>query len=153
MHRGILTTVILIISTVVYGQSASGLFLTVACDKNIPKHTTDPKGKPICITEFPIVEVQGFQRISELVRDGTDVYFDLTLTQEAYKKTNNIASRLTNSSFALVVDGEVFAVISFKEMKNKIVQRFSGSIANYVFIERAHTKLATLVESPAATQE
>lgn len=139
--------VLLLVSGLACGQSQTGLYLTVPCDKNTPKHSYVPKGKPICITELPLVSLDGFASIGDLNHSGVNVYFDITFTQEAYKKTNGIASVLTNSSFALVIEGEVFAIITFKEMRNKIVQRFQGKITDYGLMETGHTKLKTMIEA------
>lgn len=149
MHAPLLI-VLLLFSSLACGQSQTGLFLTVPCDKNTPKHSYKPKEKPICITELPLVSLDGFAKIGDLTLAGVNVYFDITLSQEAYKKTNGIASVLTNSSFALVIEDEVFAIIPFKEMRNKIVQRFQGKITDYGLMEAGHTKLKTLIEHSSA---
>jgi hypothetical protein len=150
MHEGFLTMFLLLVSGSVFSQAQTqtGLYLTIPCDKNTPKHSYVPKGKrSVCITELPIVSSQGFASIGPLNQNGADVYFDITFTQEAYKKTNGVASMLNNSSFALVIEGDVFAIIAFKEMRNKIVQRFKGNIIDYGAMESGHAKLKGIIES------
>ena len=148
--RALCLFVLLFASGLAYCQSQTGLFLTVPCDKNTPKHSYKPKEKPICITELPLVSLDGFAKIGDLTLSGVNVFFDITLSQDAYKKTNGIASVLTNSSFALVIEDEVFAIIPFKEMRNKIVQRFQGKITDYGLMETGHAKLKAMVEASSA---
>jgi hypothetical protein len=110
--------------------------LTTPCAKNSEKYTeTMGKGRSVCLVTEPIIPLDGISSIGELVVVEDDVTFDVSLTEATFKKLNVIASSLSKTSLALVIDKKLYVLVGVNEIKSTSSYIFVGKTANYPLIK------------------
>ena len=70
-----------------WSQMETGFYLTTPCEKHGQKYTEMMgKNRSVCLVTEPIIPLDGISSIGDLVVVGTDVTFEVWLTQASFNK-------------------------------------------------------------------
>lgn len=128
-------------------QSATGFYLTKTCIETAQKKTVAITGHRVCITDEPIITTSEIQSIGPLKIKGEKFTFDIVLTSAGNEKIGILASSLVDPYTALVVEGEIFAIIPLSKLEKKKIYRLNGSTHYYQTVQKVHATLVALVEN------
>jgi hypothetical protein len=137
----LLIAVACLISATAFGQNDTGIFLTIRCAKKSPRQTVLMTNKQVCLAPNPIILSSEFTAITDLKTEGAIVWFDMTLTLKAVQTLTKISSNLPKSTFALVVDNDIFHVFSAGELTVNRTFRFQGTTKDLMTFTDIQKKL------------
>jgi hypothetical protein len=119
-----------------WSQSETGFYLTTTCAKHSEKYTeVMGKSRTVCLAPEPIIALDGISSIGEMVVVGSDVTFEVWLTQATFKKLRLISSSLSKTSLGLVIDKKLYVLIGVNEIKSTTSYIFFGKTSNYAMIK------------------
>lgn len=128
-----------------YSQNDSGIFLSIQCAKKSEKHMVALTGKQVCITPSPMILSSEFTSISDLEEHGDKIWFDLTISQKALQTLLRISSSLPNSTFAFVVDKDVFSTFAANDLLVGRTFRFQSTSKHKLIFAETQKKIKSLV--------
>jgi hypothetical protein len=126
-----LTLIVLVsclLSTSAYSQTDSGIFLTIKCGKKMQRESVLLTGKHVCLAAQPIILPEEFETVAQVKQENELIYMDLTISDKAVIKMRQLAQNLPESTFALVVNKEVFQVFATADISINRTFRFEGGI-------------------------
>jgi hypothetical protein len=119
-----------------WGQEETGFYLTTPCAKNGEKYTeVMGNSRTVCLATEPIIAMDGISSIGEIVVVGSDVTFEVLLTQATFKKLKLISSSLSKTSLALVIDKKLYVLIGVNEIRSTTTYIFNGKTSSYALIK------------------
>lgn len=127
------------------GQNDSGIFLSVQCARKSEKHMVALTGKQICITPSPMILSSEFTAITDLEEQGDKIWFDLTISQKALQTLLRISSSLPKSTFAFVVDKDVFSTFAADDLLVGRTFRFQATSKHKLIFSETQKKIKTLL--------
>jgi hypothetical protein len=136
-----------LISAGASAQSDSGIFLTIKCGKKIPKHTVMLTLKPVCLASSPIIAVSEIVSVTDVKRVDQRVHFDMALSSKAVMTLRQLKTNLPNSTFALVVDKDVFFVFSAGDLAVNSTFRFEGILKDQESFFKIQERLKALISN------
>lgn len=141
------TILLLFCSLASFAQSTTGFYLTKTCIEATEKKNVAITGDRVCITDQPIITYSEIESIGPLKTKGEKFSFDIVLTETGNEKIGILATSLVDPYTALVVEGEIFAVIPLSKLEKKKIYRLNGSMHYYQTVHRVHSTLKNLVEN------
>jgi hypothetical protein len=119
-----------------WSQTATGFYLTTPCAKQSEKYTeVMGKSRTVCLATEPIITLDGISSIGEIVVVGSDVTFEVWLTQATFKKLRLISSSISKTSLGLVIDKKLYVLIGVNEIKSTTSYIFVGKTSNHAMIK------------------
>jgi hypothetical protein len=119
-----------------WSQEETGFYLTTPCAKHSEKYTeVTGKNRTVCLVTEPIIAIDGISSIGEIVVVGSDVTFEVLLTEETFKKLKLISSSLRKTSLGLVLDKKLFVLVSVNEIRSTTTYIFYGKTSSYALIK------------------
>jgi len=134
-------------SSQVFSQGDSGIYLSIKCGKGSLKHTTMMTNKQICLAPSPMILPAEFNAITDVMTRGNHVWFDMTISLKAVQVLSQISSNLPSSTFALVVEKQVFYTFPANDLRPGRIFRFQGEIKDQGTFHTMQKRLKTLIES------
>jgi len=131
----------------VFCQSDSGIFLSVQCAKKSPRQTVLITNKQVCLAANPIILATEFTAVTDVRLQADKISFDLTLSQKAAQTLMQISANLPNSTFALVVEKDIFYVFPASDLTVNRTFRFQGTGKDQQVFNNIQKKLKTIVAS------
>ena len=92
------------------------------------------KSRTVCLATGPIIALDGISSIGEIVVIGSDVTFEVLLTQATFKKLKLISSSISKTSLALVIDKKLYVLIGVNEIRSTTSYMFYDKTYNYALI-------------------
>ena len=123
------------------------MYLTVQCAKKSERHTVAISNKPICLAPQPMILTNEFTSVSALQELGDKLWFDITISQKALQTLVQISSNLPNSTFAFVVEREVFSTFGAGDLMVGRTFRFQGTTKERSLFHGTQKKLKAIVDS------
>ncbi len=142
------TTLILLLSAFcfhTYGQT-TGFYLTRSCAPTEQRQVVMITDQKVCIADQPIITHDEIESLGELKKRNNKFYFDIALTDLVIKKVNVLSASLTEPSVALVIEGNIFAILPLDKLEKKKVYRLSGNMHYYPTVLEAYGKLEAVVK-------
>ena len=130
-----------------YAQTAGGFYLTKTCIEASDKKIVAITGERVCITDQPIITYSEIESIGPLKTKGEKFSFDIVLTETGNEKIGVLAASLVDPYTALVVEGEIFAVIPLSKLEKRKIYRLNGSMHYFQIVQEVHSTLKALVET------
>lgn len=132
----------------VHAQQATGFYFTVECSKYTgkPKPVTLGLGKiQVCTTPQPVVSIDEFEAISELLEipEQNFAFFDVTLSEKAHQALKKVGATFTFNDLAFVMDDEVVFLFAVETTNPTRIFRITDS-SHSRDLKRIHTKLKAL---------
>lgn len=128
-------------------QNDSGIFLSTKCATKSQRQTVLITGKQICLASNPIILATEFTSISDVKQQGDKSSFDLTMSPKAVQVLMQISSSLPRSTFALVVDKEVFYVFPASDLTVNRTFRFQATGKDANVFNGIQKKLKALIDT------
>jgi hypothetical protein len=122
-----LTIILGLTLSVAFCQSETGIFLTTPCAKQSKKETVMITNKVICLAPNPIIFPTEFTAVTDVSSQGDKISFDLTISQKAMQTLSKISTNLPTSTFALVVEKEVFYTFPANDLTVNRTFRFQAT--------------------------
>jgi hypothetical protein len=108
--------------------------------------TVKISNKPICLAPNPIILVSEFTSITEIRTVANKVSFDLTLSTKAVQTMMQLSSNLPNSTFALVIDKEVYYDFPASDLTVNRTFRFMANDKESGVLLAMQRKLKTIID-------
>ena len=128
-------------------QRDSGIFLTTQCAKRSEKQTVMLSNKQVCLAANPIILPADFNSLTDVQVIGDKIWFDLTLSANAIQKLMQLSSSLPNSTFALVVDQDVFYTFPASDIQVGRTFRFQATGKDKSTFADMQRRLKALIDS------
>lgn len=129
------------------GQGVSGIYLTVQCAKKSERFTVAISSKQVCIAQNPIIPINEFTSVSDVMEVGDKLYFDLTLSNKAIQTMAQLQKNLPEAIFAFKIQDDVFSTFPATDLAVNRTFRFQGNTKHRSMFADAQKKLKTLIES------
>jgi len=142
----------LAVSYSAFGQTEQGIYLTVQCAKKSQKHKVLISEKQVCLAPNPIILVKEFEEVSEMQRAGEKIWFDITVSNKAVQTLVQISQNLSSSTFAFVVDEEVFSIFAASGLVVGRTFRFEGTGKHKSIFEDTQKKLKAAINRGTTPQ-
>lgn len=108
-------------------QNQEGIYLTIQCAKKAPKQSVAISDKQVCLAPNPIINISEFELVSDLQVAGDKIWFDVTVSHKALQTLLRISQNLPESTFAFVIDKQVFSTFTANELAIGKTFRFQGT--------------------------
>lgn len=146
MKYTLIIAMVILFSTSAICQNDTGIFLTIKCGKKMPKQTVSLTLKSVCLASNPIIVSSELESVTEVKENSQRhmIYFDLGISKKAAQTLRQLAVNLPSSTFALVVDKEVFSVFPASDLTGNSMFRFEGQQKDLATFARVREKLRAL---------
>jgi hypothetical protein len=138
-----------IVATAAMCQNDSGIFLSIKCAKRSPKQTVKISNKQICLAPSPIIFTSEFTSITDVRTVGDKVSFDLTLSAKSVQTLMKLSANLPKSTFALVIDKEIYYEFPASDLTINRTFRFMGNDKESNILIMLQKKLKLIIDQRA----
>ncbi|HEY9047771.1 MAG TPA: hypothetical protein VIN08_17815 [Ohtaekwangia sp.] len=141
----------LLLAVAGYGQQPTGFYFTVECTKYTSKPrivTLSDKKMQVCITDQPVVTIDGFEVVSELmeIQEKNFAFFDVTLTDKAFQTLKKLSATFSLKNLVFIIDNEVVFLFEMEASNPTRVFRITGTYHSRD-VQRIYEKLRTFTAS------
>ena len=147
--RFLVTILFMVGGLLAHGQAKPGIYLTMNMELDLCYHKIKLLNSPevYCISGEPILEVDAFEKVDEIVYDSLfDMRkFRIVLTKKGTDYVSTLAAKLPDHDLALVVNGILVSVIELEGISRArtiIIWDKSDSQAMY-WVHRSLVKSVT----------
>jgi hypothetical protein len=105
--------------------------------------------KHVCLAANPIILPTEFNSLTDVQVIGDRIWFDLTLSANAIQKLMQLSSSLPTSTFALVVDQDVFYIFPASDIQIGRTFRFQATGTDKSTFTDMQRRLKNLIDSRA----
>lgn len=137
----------LLVAFTAVGQQESGIYLTVQCARKSERHTVAISSKQICLAAHPIILSGEFQAVTDMMEQGDKIWFDVTLSNKALQTLLQLSNNLPNSTFAFMIEQDVFSTFAASDLMVGRTFRFQGTGKNKSVFSDTQKKLKALIDA------
>jgi len=137
------------VATAAMCQNDSGIFLSIKCAKGSSKQVVKISNKQICLAPNPMILASEFTSITDVRKVGDKVSFDLTLSAKAVQTLMQLSANLPKSTFALVIDKEIYYDFPASDLTVNRTFRFMANNKESDILIMMQKKLKLIIDQRA----